>query len=1088
MRLLIIVVSILWSLNPSLAQPTTGQSSQKPAAKKAADPRIAAFNKSLAELGVLFRQRKFKSAIPLGERLVEQARAIYGERNHYTGSLYNLGLLYNGAKRYEDAARAYKDAFVAQHPLRSPADKAYKRILTSLAAINRQLGRSRQTGHYYLLALRKLQQSGQINSATAVYYYAKAGQLMRYVADFTRSEKLLRHALETRRKISKPGDTALVPQLNALAGLLRARGKFSAAEPLYKEAIDIQIKTKGEWSASTGILLDNIAVMYLHMGQPETAEPFQKRALAIIEKTLGQNHTSTGITLANLAELYRKLGRKTASENLFQRALKILSKTLPPNHPHIGVVLDNLAGLYREQGNNPKAYATYLKAIKRLKAAHGPSHPEVAVALNNIGLVLGNLGRNKEAEVRFAESFELSRKAHGNDSIILATSLANLADIRIVLNKLDAAEADAKRAMELIIGTLGETHRKLIFPLTRLGEIEKRRGNIGAAFNYFKRAAELYELVRQRDRNSGFGDNGAINSLIEAAFDASTANADNPYQAAAFRFSQLKTLTSASDALNKLGARLGATNAELRALVRERQDVQSAWDKADSALLAAVSARPERRDLKQEAGLRAQILIYAKRLLALDNQLAKRFPQFTELSRPRPVATADIQAQLAPDEALLQYLVTGRHIYAWAISKRGMQWQRIKLTRRDLRNKVQALRCGLDQSEWLGEARSLRCHDLVGRFAKGSDLPFATAAAHDLYTHLVKPFETMIAGRKLLIVGSDALSRIPMQILLTAPVPNDKIETLRDAPWLIRRHAITDLPSVSSFIILRRERRAPDITSPATARKPYLAIANPLLHGADGRDRSAYAMQTCPPASRKPTSQLVASVVGTLNSYFRGGTGDVASLRRLTPLPGTATEVCAVARDLGASFDNVLLGKQATETTIRSIDRQGNGLERYRVIHFATHGLVSGEVRGVAEPALVLSPPETATTEDDGVLTASEVAELKLDAEWVILSACNTAAGTSYGAGALSGLARSFFYAGARSLLVSHWPVRSDAAVALTTRAISILARDTSVGRSVAMQRAMLSVISDKSIVGAAHPQVWAPFVVVGEGAAVRRN
>ena len=177
----------------------------------------------------------------------------------------------------------------------------------------------------------------------------------------------------------------------------------------------------------------------------------------------------------------------------------------------------------------------------------------------------------------------------------------------------------------------------------------------------------------------------------------------------------------------------------------------------------------------------------------------------------------------------------------------------------------------------------------------------------------------------------------------------------------------------------------------------------------------------------------------TLTSFFRGGQADVARLRTLAPLPDTAAEVCAVARGLGVSAGHLLLSDAATETRLRQLDRDTGALSRYRVLHFATHGLVSGELKGLAEPALVLTPPERATPEDDGLLTASEVAELRLDADWVILSACNTAAGAGadYGGDeALSGLARSFFFAGARSLLVSHWPVRSDAAVELTTRAL----------------------------------------------------
>src|SRR5262249_37657391 len=126
---------------------------------------------------------------------------------------------------------------------------------------------------------------------------------------------------------------------------------------------------------------------------------------------------------------------------------------------------------------------------------------------------------------------------------------------------------------------------------------------------------------------------------------------------------------------------------------------------------------------------------------------------------------------------------------------------------------------------------------------------------------------------------------------------------------------------------------------------------------------------------------------------------------------------------------------------------------------------------------------DEATPEDDGYLSASEIASLKLDADWVILSACNTAAGGTESAEALSGLSRAFFYAGARALLVSHWAVNSDATVKLITNTLSTMAGDKTVGRSEALRRAMVALI-EQGDPYAAHPSYWAPFVVVGEGAA----
>ena len=134
------------------------------------------------------------------------------------------------------------------------------------------------------------------------------------------------------------------------------------------------------------------------------------------------------------------------------------------------------------------------------------------------------------------------------------------------------------------------------------------------------------------------------------------------------------------------------------------------------------------------------------------------------------------------------------------------------------------------------------------------------------------------------------------------------------------------------------------------------------------------------------------------------------------------------------------------------------------------------------EPALVLTPPREGTATDDGLLTASEVAQLQLDANWVILSACNTAAGEKPGAEGLSGLAKAFFYAGARTLLVSHWPVWDDAAAALTTEMFGAIKKNTSIGRAEALRQSMLQLASSKTNSLYSHPIFWAPFVVVGEG------
>ena len=231
----------------------------------------------------------------------------------------------------------------------------------------------------------------------------------------------------------------------------------------------------------------------------------------------------------------------------------------------------------------------------------------------------------------------------------------------------------------------------------------------------------------------------------------------------------------------------------------------------------------------------------------------------------------------------------------------------------------------------------------------------------------------------------------------------------------------------------------------------------------------------------------IAIIVASIASLFRGGAVNVEDLRRQPPLPETADELCAVGRGLGvpeSGLEKVVhLGQEATVSNVKALSASG-ALGRARVVHFATHGLLAGETAMFAtaktEPALLLTPPAQASEEDNGLLTASEVARLNLNADWVVMSACNTAGGSTEGAEALSGLARAFFYAGARSLLVSHWPVDSEAAVAITTGTVNAMKANPKIGRAQALRSAEAALIARGGRF--AHPSVWAPFVLVGNG------
>jgi CHAT domain-containing protein len=419
------------------------------------------------------------------------------------------------------------------------------------------------------------------------------------------------------------------------------------------------------------------------------------------------------------------------------------------------------------------------------------------------------------------------------------------------------------------------------------------------------------------------------------------------------------------------------------------------------------------------------------------------------------------------------------------VTRKTIKWFELSSNASAIAEQVVALRCGLDYDGTWGALGS-RCADLlkVGHteadHEQGKPLPFDRDRAHALYKALFGQIEDVIKEKQLLIVPSGALTQLPFQILITEKpdMAASGDGAFRRVAWLIREHALTVLPSVSSLKALRQ------LAKDSHAGRAMIGFGNPLLDGPNAHYKTwasvARSKQSCPATPKQRVAALRGERRGVLPLDLRRGLADVMQIRMQVPLPETADELCAVARGLQVSGNEIRLGARATEAEIKRLSKAGE-LSKYRVIHFATHGALAGQVSGNSEPGLLLTPPAKATEVDDGYLSASEIAGLKLDADWVILSACNTAAGRAEGAEALSGLARAFFYAGARTLLVSHWAVYSDTTVKLITGAVGRMAVDKGVGRAEAMRQSML-VLIDKGAAVEAHPSFWAPFVVVGEG------
>lgn len=312
----------------------------------------------------------------------------------------------------------------------------------------------------------------------------------------------------------------------------------------------------------------------------------------------------------------------------------------------------------------------------------------------------------------------------------------------------------------------------------------------------------------------------------------------------------------------------------------------------------------------------------------------------------------------------------------------------------------------------------------------GGEDAFAAGAAHDLYMRIFsnRVREAVKGKRKLIFPAGGPLASIPPSVLVTTPPSSGE-----NPAFLIRDHAIAITPGFGQRIRSR-----------PSAAKQFAGIGAPSLAPAPA-DRAA----------------------------LRGVLIDVASVAALPSLPGAQRELDALQAAFAAEDTLILSGNDATEAAVRAAP-----LSDYRVLAFATHGLVSGQISGLTEPALVMTPQTgEAALDNDGLLTASEIARLDLAADWIILSACNTAAGEGPDTPTYSGLARAFQLAGARSLLLSHWPVRDDAATRLSVA--TVMAARNGMARSEALRQAQLALIDDATIAGGASPSIWAPFVLI---------
>jgi CHAT domain-containing protein len=524
-------------------------------------------------------------------------------------------------------------------------------------------------------------------------------------------------------------------------------------------------------------------------------------------------------------------------------------------------------------------------------------------------------------------------------------------------------------------------------------------------------------------------------------------------------------------AIANAAARASIRDPKLQEIVRQEQDVHQQIDALSLTLANAVSGIDTGQSPEQ---VRGEIQKLREQRSRLRSTIDREFRTYSNLINPRAPSISEVRAALGEREAFVSFAVEEDATYVWVITKAGEPL--------------------LHSSKGLGTAR---VREVVRALRKSlspdagaiSEIPaFDLDLAYRLYADLLAPVALAWDGADTLIISAtDALAEIPLHLLPTAParraMPEGVLfEGYRDVPWLIRSKSIVQASTAAAFVNLR-ENSSSSATRSGTVREPFIGFGDPLFNP---RQVSEFNKE------RETGNLILASRgFGSFRSIGRDEDGqnwemrapNSRYLRALPRLPETSGEILSIARELGAGGDRVFLGLSANEETVRRTN-----LQNAKVVMFATHGLMAGDLPGLHEPALAMTPPDVAGTKGDGFLTMSEIMTLNLNADWVVLSACNTGASNGRGSELASGLGRAFFYAGARAVLLTHWAVESTSAEVITTRIFQHQSSNPSASRAELHRLAMLDVISMNAS-GArpsdrfsyAHPLFWAPFALAGD-------
>jgi CHAT domain-containing protein len=787
---------------------------------------------------------------------------------------------------------------------------------------------------------------------------------------------------------------------------------------------DAANSARGSYSRQIS-MLNNLSSAYSGQKRLVDAEFYAREALILAINRYGVNSNHATTSLLALASVISEQGRQKEAVLLSKEAIKLIEVGGVFNgSPRLAQARRILASALVADGQYAQADKVFVELFDGLKGS-----PDLAAKFPSQdldwALALIKTGKSFQAAAMTSQMLSRDEKRLDKNSPRLAILRAFNAAALQVSGQGSQALPEFKQSIPILVA--------------------QARSDV----------ENSTESVRQTQRMKFVLEEYLASLAQQAKLDPSgTATAE------AFQIADLARGSGVQRALTSSAARANISDPQLASLARREQDLQQRVNTLSELLTGLLSASADQQLPGVQAKIRTDIASYKSQREDLKREIERKFPDYAELVEPKPASIERTQKALKPDEVLVSWYFGDNVGYVWAITKdKPAQFAQLSVGRSQMAKEVAQLRKALDP----------------GVATIDEIPPFDVALANQLYQQVLAPVQSAFTGKKVMLTVPHAeLGQLPLSLLVTKPTaqPTKGGTTpfigYKTVPWLTREIAVAQVPSVTALTALR------SLPAGNPNRKNFIGFGDPYFSSEQERSAQKQA---------KATQLATRGIPLSLRSAPKTSGVSSAELALLPRLPDTSTELEEIGKAIGASDGDIFLHQQASVKQVMSTD-----LSNRKVVMFATHGLVPGELNGLTQPALALSSPDVTGDKDDGLLTMDKVITLKLDADWVVLSACNTAAGEGAGSEAVSGLGRAFFFAGAKALLVSNWPVDSVASRTMMTDLFKNQQKAQGTSKAELLRQAMLNQIDQGGMkeggsmkYAYAHPLFWAPFVVVGD-------